>query len=228
MARSARALTGGLRHPCRRVVIEGVMALHKQQIVVEALALLDEVGIEGVTLRPLADRLGVQAPALYWHVKNKAQLLDEMAEAILREEFAEIAPRRADEPWQDWLIAVAHRLRCAMRARREGARVVAGAHLYPAVTLARLTEACLRALLSAGLTLQQARTLTLTVKDFTFGRVIEEQASPTAEEVRRMDLQDFAEAYPLLAFAIHEVAEARQTNDDDFDASLRLILRGYL
>ena len=44
------------------------MALDKRQIVTEALALLDADGLDGVTLRKLAARLGVQQPTLYWHL----------------------------------------------------------------------------------------------------------------------------------------------------------------
>jgi TetR/AcrR family tetracycline transcriptional repressor len=204
------------------------MALHKQQIVAEALKLLDQEGIEGVTLRPLAERLGVQAPALYWHVKNKSQLLDEMAETILQEQFAEIAPRRADEPWQDWLMAMARKLRAAMLAHREGARVVAGAHIYPAVTLARLSEACLRALHSAGIDLLEARTITMTVVHFTFGHVIEEQASPSEEELRELDLDDLQRSYPLMATALQQVLAVDQADVAVFEESLRLILHRYL
>jgi TetR/AcrR family tetracycline transcriptional repressor len=204
------------------------MALQKQQIVAEALKLLDQEGIEGVTLRPLADRLGVQAPALYWHVKNKSQLLDEMAEAILQEQFAEITPRRPDEPWQDWLIAIAQRLRAAMLGHREGARVVAGAHIYPAVTLARLSEACIEAIHAAGIDLRQARTVAMTVIHFTFGHVIEEQASPSQEELRQMNLEDMKKSYPLMATALQAVIAAGQTEVDVFNESLRLILYRYL
>lgn len=90
------------------------MALRKEQIIEEALQLLNESGLEGVTLRKLAKRLGVQAPALYWHFNNKAALVNEMAEAILRTEFADLQPRGDDEPWQDWLIHTLNRLRKAM------------------------------------------------------------------------------------------------------------------
>jgi TetR/AcrR family transcriptional regulator, tetracycline repressor protein len=46
-------------------------ALTKAAIVQAALDLLDEAGTDGLTLRALASRLGVQAPALYWHVASK-------------------------------------------------------------------------------------------------------------------------------------------------------------
>ena len=45
-------------------------------IVQAALDLLDETGMDGLTVRALASRLGVQAPALYWHVPSKQALLD--------------------------------------------------------------------------------------------------------------------------------------------------------
>jgi len=54
------------------------MALNKEIVIKEALKLLNEVGIEGVSLRALAKRLGVKAPTLYWHVKSKAALKNEM------------------------------------------------------------------------------------------------------------------------------------------------------
>ncbi|MEO8394207.1 MAG: TetR family transcriptional regulator, partial [Chloroflexota bacterium] len=59
------------------------MRLNKDQIVRTALQLLDRDGLEGVTLRRLGKELGVQAPAIYWHVANKETLLDELANIIL-------------------------------------------------------------------------------------------------------------------------------------------------
>jgi AcrR family transcriptional regulator len=55
------------------------MALDRATVVRAALRLLDEVGLHGLSLRKVASELGVQAPALYWHFKNKQELLDEMA-----------------------------------------------------------------------------------------------------------------------------------------------------
>jgi len=50
-----------------------------------ALGLLNEVGLDGLTMRLLAKELGVQAAALYWHLKNKQELLDAMAAIMFRE-----------------------------------------------------------------------------------------------------------------------------------------------
>jgi AcrR family transcriptional regulator len=55
------------------------------QIVSEARALLDESGLDGLTL---ARRLGVKAPTLYWHVRDKADLRDAIAEYLVPEHLA--------------------------------------------------------------------------------------------------------------------------------------------
>ncbi len=46
---------------------------------------LDEEGLDDVTLRKIASKLGIQDPTLYWHFKNKSDLIDDMAEAILKD-----------------------------------------------------------------------------------------------------------------------------------------------
>src|SRR5690625_1732070 len=113
------------------------MALNKEQIIQEALTLLNESGFEGVTLRKLASRLDVQAPALYWHFKNKKTLVNEMAEAILQMEFHDLTGRKNDERWQDWLLDIFNRLRKALLSHTDGGRVVAGAHLSLTMEIGR-------------------------------------------------------------------------------------------
>jgi TetR/AcrR family transcriptional regulator, tetracycline repressor protein len=47
------------------------MKTDKDQIIAAALTLLDERGLDGLTTRALADRLGIRQPALYWHFKDR-------------------------------------------------------------------------------------------------------------------------------------------------------------
>jgi TetR/AcrR family tetracycline transcriptional repressor len=58
------------------------VGIQQEVIVRAALTLLDEVGLEGLTMRRLATALKIQAPSLYWHFPNKQALLDGMADAI--------------------------------------------------------------------------------------------------------------------------------------------------
>jgi len=143
----------------------------QQRIINAALDLLDQEGLNDLSLRKLAALLDMQAPALYWHFKNKGVLIDYMAEAILQTEFQDVRARSDDEPWQDWLVDVCQRLRRAMHSRRDGARIVAGAHLFPAITLMRIFETTQESLISAGLNPHKADLLATTTVHFTFGRV---------------------------------------------------------
>lgn len=58
------------------MISQGVMAIEREKILDVALDLLNEVGLDQFSTRRLAERLGVQQPALYWHFKNKSTLLD--------------------------------------------------------------------------------------------------------------------------------------------------------
>src|SRR5215469_11778255 len=99
------------------------MRLERRMVVHAALQLLDEVGLERLTTRRLAEALGVQGPALYWHFKNKQELIDEMARALIARAYGPIQPGQF---WADWLAEGARRLRQAMLSYKDGARLLAG------------------------------------------------------------------------------------------------------
>jgi len=99
--------------------------LDRPQIVTAALELLDEVGFEGLSTRALAERLGIKGPSLYWHFRSVRDLLDHMAEAMLAAEMP--GPAAFADDWERWLADGARAIRRAANARRDGARVLAGA-----------------------------------------------------------------------------------------------------
>ncbi len=59
------------------------MRLTRDQVVGVALDLLDEVGLDNLTMRRLAAALGVKNGATYWHFPSKQALLEAMADAML-------------------------------------------------------------------------------------------------------------------------------------------------
>lgn len=199
------------------------MALNKVQIIKESLNLLNESGLEGVTLRKLATKLGVQAPALYWHFKNKNELVTEMAEAILQMEFVNIPVRQVDESWQNWLTLIFNRLRKALLSHTDGGRVVAGAHL--SLTMANISEKAINTLLNAGVNLRESRLIVLTATRFTFGHVIEEQTSNTQKDMHAFHFEQFNEEHPTLVASIEEYFSSGQTVDDLFNDGLKIIIR---
>ncbi|TQS42683.1 TetR/AcrR family transcriptional regulator C-terminal domain-containing protein [Cryptosporangium phraense] len=194
------------------------MAVTRDRLVAEALALLDEGGLAAVTFRKLAQRLGVQAPTLYWHVKNKAALVTALAEAILAP--VELPPRTDEERWQDWLSALAQRLRRALLAHPDGAQVVSQAQL--SLRMAEISETAMRTLAESGLSLRNARLTVLAVERFTIGHVLEEQAGPP--DVEGFDLDAYAARYPTVVRAVADYFEPGRTVDDLFTDTLGVIL----
>lgn len=196
------------------------MALDKERIVAEAVALLDADGLDGLTLRRLADRLGVRAPTLYWHIPNKAALVTAVAEAILGQEFRTVDPPADDEPWQDWLTGLAERLRRAMLAHPDGARVVSASHL--SLRMAAIAETAMRVLVARDVPLHEARLLVLTVEHVTVGHVLaEQQPRPDAAG---FDLAAFQEGHPTIVAGITEYFAPGRTVDDLFRDCVRLIV----
>src|SRR5437867_867347 len=107
--------------------------LTREAMIKAALRLLDEVGLDGLTVRRLAAELGVQSPALYWHIRNRQGLLDGMADAIIQ--AAGMGPPRSGESWQEWLARRSRAYRLSVLAHRDGARIVAGAYWLGPATI---------------------------------------------------------------------------------------------
>jgi TetR/AcrR family tetracycline transcriptional repressor len=197
--------------------------LDAADVVAAALALLDENGIDGVTLRDVAGRLHVQAPALYWHFAGKADIVDGMAHAMLSGFVAELRPPADANEWRPWVRQAAHGLRDAMLAHRDGGRIVAGAGLGRARALAELIEKLLSVLEAAGFDPVTASAGARTVISYAFGAVIEEQ-SPPPDDVPEPQIKEFLKDYPTIARSID--AQLRLSPAAQFDMGLELILRG--
>jgi AcrR family transcriptional regulator len=205
--------------------------LDRGRVIRQALRLLDEVGLEGLTLRRLAGELGVKAPALYWHFESKQELLDEMATTMLRDLVAESGVPDPDQPWQRFVLESAKALRGMLLARRDGAKVFAGTYLTDD-SLLEWMEVPLRVLTGAGFSLREAVRGFLAAYAYTVGFVIEEQAvhpQPSGPRDERYDPERRAgridaARYPLAAAAGEEAFG--EGFDERFEHGLRLIVCG--
>src|SRR5690606_10089486 len=97
-------------------------ALDRARLVAAAFGVLEDHGLAGLSTRRIAGRLGVQAPAIYWHVSDKAELMGLMALDIYAEAYAS-AP--VAQNWQQWLTGFGYALRASFAARRDGAQLCA-------------------------------------------------------------------------------------------------------
>jgi AcrR family transcriptional regulator len=88
--------------------------LTRAQVVTEALAAIDADGVDALTMRKLADRLGVYPTAVYWHAGNKAALLAAVCEHVLA--GLELPPVHDGTDWQEWIRAMARAARATLHA----------------------------------------------------------------------------------------------------------------
>ena len=144
-----------------------------------AFGLLDDAGMDGLTVRALAARLGVKAPALYWHVASKQALLDEMATQVWRQVGDAMAALPGDLPWRELMTTYPAVMREALLAHRDGAKAFSGTTLTDPEVVRR-QEVTFARLVSQGFTLHAATWSLLLLHYFTIGACVEEQATAQA------------------------------------------------
>ena len=151
------------------------MRLDRASIVQAAITLLDEVGIDGLSTRRLAASLGIQGPSLYWHFKNKRELLDQMAESMLDRAIPAADPGAPGFDWLAWLASGARGIRRVGLSHRDGGLILAG--FRPTGTRAALRVSSAEMLARSGLSAADSRLVLHTLGRFAVGWVLDEQLS---------------------------------------------------
>lgn len=147
--------------------------LDRQTIVTEALALLDETGLDGISTRRLATRLGVEQPSLYWHFRDKEELLTAMADEVMSLHAAMPLPNPSDD-WQTWFRDNTRSFRRSLLSHRDGARLHAGTRPRTA-DMGRIAQK-IGFLVAVGLPEREVHMAMLAASRYTVGCVLEEQS----------------------------------------------------
>ncbi|WP_367321189.1 TetR/AcrR family transcriptional regulator [Streptomyces sp. HUAS ZL42] len=200
--------------------------LDRTRVADTALKLLNEVGLEGLTLRAIARELDVKAPALYWHFKDKQALLDEMATEMYRRMVSggSLAP---DDTWRERLLKSNRGLRSALLGYRDGAKVFSGSR-FTGIVHAEQMEENLRLFTAAGFTLAEAVRALTTSYLYTIGFVTEEQGVQPLPDERREGFDVDERARLMADFPLSAAAGAELFADYDrhFEEGLALIVAG--
>lgn len=153
------------------------MQLRRGDVLDGAMAILDEFGLADLTMRRLATSLGVQPGALYWHFPNKQTLLGAVVDKILE---GVDAPIDTDD-WEESYSELAHRLRSALLAHRDGAELVS-ATFASRMTTSVVRENFVTAGLSSGLSREHAELAAYAVLYYVLGHTVDEQSRAQMEE----------------------------------------------
>lgn len=206
--------------------------LSRERVLSGAVRVADERGVASVTMRKVADELGVEAMSLYHHVANKDEILDGIVDLI----FGEIElPDSAAGRQVDWKVA--------MRSRAFSARTVLSRHPWalglldsrrnPGPATLRHHDRVIGCLRSAGFSIAMAAHAFSVLDSYIYGFVLQESSLPfdTSEEV-----EDIAEmivsrmptdAYPHLTEMITGHAlKPGYAYGDEFAFGLDLVIDG--
>jgi TetR/AcrR family tetracycline transcriptional repressor len=210
-------------------VVNGVrgsaMRLNRDQVLDAALDLLDEVGLDQLTMRRLAAALGVQNGATYWHFRTKHSLLETMADALLAGLTDGLDEHR---PWDARIVELARRLRRALLSRRDGARLFSGL-FFPLPNALAYGETMIATLREAGLSPRDAAWTADAITYHTVAHATEEQLAASSPKGGTPATTRLADAVdPQLHPHLHEALAYIPAPHPErhFDHGLHLIITG--
>lgn len=204
----------------------------RDAIVEAALRVLDREGLEGLSMNRVAGELETGPASLYWHVRNKDELLQLLSERLAGEiELPEPDPSQ----WQEQLKDLGRQWRAQAHGHRDSARITLG-RLPSGPTLARFTEWIFELLAPVGIPDQVIAYLgdmaSLYVGAFTFEETLG-LASPTGEDLPPEQiiamLRDYLLSLPAVQFPhLHRAIGILFAGDNDerFEFGLDIIVRG--
>ena len=218
-------------------------SLTREQIVAEALRLLDTEGVDALSMRKLAAGLGVGATSLYWHVASR----DELIELVIDETYSELdvpgamgASGGADD-WREAARRFAHSVRSTTLRHPWVVslldRLVGATFLGPNMAVA--TERMLAVLEGAGFELQEAERALNTLSSYVFGVAMGEAAwhnwlvrhgtTPRewVDDALRVN-EEATEGLERLraVVASYERRDPEQASNEDFEYGLERVLDG--
>lgn len=202
------------------------LKLNKKRIVLAAVEIADDVGIEGLNMRKLGQEFGVEAMALYHHFASKETLIDSMVDSV----HAEIEIPQDDDNWN---MAMRRRSISAIKAvsNHRWAAPLMESRQNPGPASMQLIDATVKCLRNAGFSIDMvAHTISL-LDAYTFGFAGQFRPAETVEHSAQMGkdiMQHFTyDMYPYVSELITEhVAKVGYRTIEEFELGLNIILTG--
>ncbi len=195
-------------------------------VVTTAVALADEEGLPGLSMRAVAGRLGVEAMSLYHHVPSKDALLDAMVDLV----FGEFHAPEATGPWREELRRRSVTARRALLRHRWAVGLM-DSRRRPGPETLRHHDAVLACLRGAGFSLAATGHAVALLDAQLYGFMLQELALPFTGEAELAEIgaevldDDTAAAFPHVAeFARDHALRPGWSFGAEFDVTLDLAL----
>ncbi len=202
--------------------------LSRERALSTAVALADANGIDTLTMRRLAQELGIEAMSLYHHVSNKNDILDGMIDIV----FAEIELPSDDTDWKTAMRQRTMSVRAAL-TRHSWAVGLMESRSSPGPATLRHHDAMIGCCRRAGFSIQMTAHALSLMDSYVYGFVLQEVNLPFSDGDDLGEVLDsimppgFAEDYPhLFELAMDHVLAPGYSYSDEFEYGLDLILDG--
>ena len=198
--------------------------LTRERVLRRAIRIADKDGIESLSMRKLAQALGVEAMSLYNHVANKEDLLDGMVDIVAGEiEVPDIG--------RDWKRAMCRRAASAHEVllRHAWAPMLIVSRINVGPAMLRYVDATIGCLREAGFSYEMADRAWNAIDSYIYGFTLQELNFPFASSEYANAAQEFlpmipADQYPYLNGLSQEVIAGRHQGVQDFSFGLELVL----
>ncbi|MFG2826388.1 TetR/AcrR family transcriptional regulator [Streptomyces sp. NPDC048434] len=201
------------------------MKLTADRIIDAGMAVFAQAGYHGLSMRRVAEQLDAHAGSLYYHVPNKAALLQLMADRVARQAYdagsAALAALPGRAGWQQRVEAQAITLRQGIRQHPGGAVMFADSPKVLSTGALSLMERLLQTLNDAGVPDEQAGIAADALFSHLTGFVLQEQSESTAPTISAEDITDLHERFPRTV-----TTAAAHDQDEKFIRSVRLLCAG--
>lgn len=190
----------------------------RESTVQAALHVIDEDGLEALSLPRLARELNVKAPSLYHHFGDKNEILAEVARTIVAD--TKLPPRSASGDWAEWFTQLSLNFRAAVLRHRQAAPILL--QFMPRDALTDLYEEAASYLDECGVPVEQHVQILDGLEKLALGATIAEAMRPMSRARVRFDLAD-PDRHPVLTAA----GAANQLNPRQiFEHTIRSYLLG--
>ena len=202
--------------------------LSRDRVLTGALAVADAEGVGSLTMRLLAEHLGVKPMALYHHVANKSAIIDGIVDRV----FSEIELPSTSGPWRPEMVRRACSARQVLR-RHPWAIALMQSRTHPGPATLRHHNAVIGSLRGAGFSVLMTAHAFALLDSYIFGFALSEASLPingpetVTEVAESMMLQYLAKDYPHLSeFSTEHILKPGYDFGAEFDFGLALVLDG--
>jgi AcrR family transcriptional regulator len=202
--------------------------LTRDRVLLAAMEIADAGGIASLTIRSLAQALGVKPMSVYYYVANKDEILDSIVDLV----FSEIELPDVGGEWQSELRRRCHSARSVLK-RHPWAIGLLESRTSPGPATMHHHDAVLGTLRAAGFSIELTAHAYALIDSYTYGFALQEAALPfdgpdSISEVAEQIITPIAPGdYPhLVELATEHVLRPGYSFGDEFEWGLNLILDG--